>query len=308
MITFRPIGIFISVPDPDPTVNIPAYTIRIRLINGGNPPSSQAGATVSQPFPSIFPNIYDYTLNSSDWNHILAGVGTPYFEIVGINSTGVENMNRMFDLSGGLHGSIPLFDTSSATDVENMFYECYNVTGGMYALYNQMANQTNPPYSHSGCFQNCGVNTATGQAELAQIPNDWGGNQSSGAAYNYRVMFASNNPTLYLNTICMDRTQEGVGSCYSDENCNVYLSDLSEWNSGTSDTALMYTTFDGNYYIYDVYVKDVTVNSGSYGTIIAGQSDYEWSILYVFDNNGNMIGGGGTPSSPGEWVDFSNGS
>lgn len=307
MITFRPIGIFISVPDPDPTVNIPAYTIRIRLLNGGNPPSSQAGATVSQPFPSQFPNIYDYTLNSSDWNHILAG-GSTAMEIVGINSTGVSNMNRMFDLNGGLQGSIPLFDTSSAYDVENMFYECHNVTGGMYALYNQMANQINPPYSHSGCFSGCGDNTVTGQAELAQIPSEWGGTQSSGAAYDYKIMFASNNSTLSLNTICMDRNQEGTGNCYSDESCTNYLSDLSSWNSSTPDTELIYDNFDGNYYIYNIYVKDVTVSPGSYGTIIAGQNDYEWSIVYIFDNNGNMIGSGGTPIYPGDWVDFTNGS
>lgn len=30
-----------------------------------------------------------------------------------------------------------------------------------------------PPTSHIYTFRNCGINTQTGSAELAQIPNDW---------------------------------------------------------------------------------------------------------------------------------------
>lgn len=307
MITFRPIGIFISVPDPDPTVNIPSYTIRIRLLNGGNPPSSQAGATISQPFPLQFPNIYDYTLNSSDWNHILASVSDS-FEIVGINSTGISNMNRMFDLSGGLQGSIPLFDTSSAYDVENMFYECHNVTGGMYALYNQMANQTYPPANHSGCFSGCGDNTTEGQQELAMIPSEWGGNQSTGPVWNYCIKLYTSSSAIALNTICLDRSQEGVGNCYDDSDCTIYLSNLSAWDSSTPDTGFLTEYYDGEtgLNVVEIYVKDITI-TGTYGTIITGStepSEYSWEYAKIYDSNWNEIGSTGPSTSAGEWVNI----
>lgn len=71
--------------------------------------------------------------------------------------------------------SVPLFDTSSATDVASMFSGQRNVEGGALALYTQMSTQANPPSSHSYCFNNCGADTASGAAELAQIPSSWGG-------------------------------------------------------------------------------------------------------------------------------------
>lgn len=71
--------------------------------------------------------------------------------------------------------SIPLFDTSSATNVERMCVNTRNVESGALALYQQMANQATPPSSHSGCFTGCGAGTTTGAAERAQIPTSWGG-------------------------------------------------------------------------------------------------------------------------------------
>lgn len=75
--------------------------------------------------------------------------------------------------------TIPLFNTSSVTDVEYMCSNCTKVQSGALALYNQMSTQTNPPTKHGFCFQDCGKNTSSGAAELAQIPSDWTGRQSS---------------------------------------------------------------------------------------------------------------------------------
>jgi surface protein len=69
--------------------------------------------------------------------------------------------------------SIPLFDTSSATNMTWMFYNCTNVQSGALSLYQQASSQTNPPTNHNQTFRNCGSNTTTGAAELAQIPDDW---------------------------------------------------------------------------------------------------------------------------------------
>lgn len=69
---------------------------------------------------------------------------------------------------------VPLFDTSSCTNMDVMFFKCKNVSSGALALYQQASSQTNVP-SHSYTFNQCGSNTVTGSAELAQIPSAWGG-------------------------------------------------------------------------------------------------------------------------------------
>lgn len=39
--------------------------------------------------------------------------------------------------------------------------------------YNPLGLPANPPTSHSSTFNNCGRDTTTGAAELAQIPSGW---------------------------------------------------------------------------------------------------------------------------------------
>lgn len=86
--------------------------------------------------------------------------------------------SNVTDFSYFLYGctslkEIPLFNTSKATDVTCMCAGCYYVESGALALYNQLSTQTNPPNSHGYCFSNCGSESETGPAELAQIPDDW---------------------------------------------------------------------------------------------------------------------------------------
>ena len=69
--------------------------------------------------------------------------------------------------------SVPLFNTSSVTDIIFMFSGCTNVETGALALYQQLSTQANPPSRHESAFKNCGSDTTTGAAELAQIPEDW---------------------------------------------------------------------------------------------------------------------------------------
>lgn len=69
--------------------------------------------------------------------------------------------------------AVPLFDTSKVTDMYQTFYGCTNVESGALALYQQASSQTTPPSNHNQTFTNCGSNTVTGAAELAQIPSDW---------------------------------------------------------------------------------------------------------------------------------------
>jgi len=67
---------------------------------------------------------------------------------------------------------IPAFNMPNVTIVDRICYNCYNVQYGALALYNQFASMEEPP-AHDTPFRNCGINTVTGAAELAQIPDDW---------------------------------------------------------------------------------------------------------------------------------------
>ena len=68
---------------------------------------------------------------------------------------------------------IPLLDTSHATNVSEIFSGCRNVEHGALSLYRQLSTQSVPPSNHTYAFANCGADTVTGAAELAQIPSDW---------------------------------------------------------------------------------------------------------------------------------------
>lgn len=90
------------------------------------------------------------------------------------NMQGVRTARGMFTLCSSLQ-YVPLYDTTNMVDVGDMFADCYAVTGGALALYNQMTAQANPPTAHNSTFFRCGTATQQGRAELAQIPSNWGG-------------------------------------------------------------------------------------------------------------------------------------
>lgn len=90
------------------------------------------------------------------------------------DTSNVTNMGSMFYGCRSL-SSVLLFDTSKATNMNSMFYHCYNVESGALAIYQQASSQANPPSNHNNTFIDCGSNTQTGSAELAQIPTSWGG-------------------------------------------------------------------------------------------------------------------------------------
>lgn len=168
--------------DPWNPLNLPAYTIRVQLTDTSYDCATQGfnGTWVSRGN-----GVWDVTYNNTIWSRLLTdsiGFWGKHKEhrILGINSTGVTNMERFEDCGQRyLIGTIPLFDTTALTDVTNMFYECYYVEGGALALYQQMSTQTNVPSDYDGCFHECGSNTITGSEELDQISSDWGGNEGA---------------------------------------------------------------------------------------------------------------------------------
>ena len=91
----------------------------------------------------------------------------PLFDTSSVTSMGYT-FNNCYSLT-----TVPLFNTSNVMFIDSMFENCTNVQSGALALYQQASTQANPPSKHTGTFRNCGSNTTTGAAELAQIPDDW---------------------------------------------------------------------------------------------------------------------------------------
>ena len=88
------------------------------------------------------------------------------------DTSNVTSMTDMFLYCTSLT-IVPLLNTSKVTTMADMFKECINVETGALALYQQASSQTTPPSNYKWAFLNCGSNTQTGAAELAQIPDDW---------------------------------------------------------------------------------------------------------------------------------------
>lgn len=64
---------------------------------------------------------------------------------------------------------------SSLNTCSSMFEGCINVESGIQTMYNTLNTALYNARStyYSSCFKDCGSNTATGAAELAQIPSSW---------------------------------------------------------------------------------------------------------------------------------------
>lgn len=99
-------------------------------------------------------------------------VDTPLFD-----TSNATNLSSMYYSCQKIK-TVPLYDTAKATTVMSMFSGCWAVQSGALALYQQMSTQATPPSDHRQCFTQCGADTTTGAAELAQIPSSWGGTAS----------------------------------------------------------------------------------------------------------------------------------
>lgn len=176
-------------------LNLPTNTVRVRTSDGNAPVKGQYTTYETATKVTGTSDVYDVYRTYNNFNRLLAE-STNVVEVLGANTTGITDISYMFaqcsnlttvalfDTSSITHmydtfgncqslKSVPLFNTSSCTDMSYMFDKCINVERGALALYQQASTQTNPPDGHGYCFRNCGSNTTTGAAELAQIPSGW---------------------------------------------------------------------------------------------------------------------------------------
>ena len=152
-------------------LDLPPNTMRVKFKSGYTPSSSMTG---TKTLVDADNNIWDiYIQQNNRWSYLFEN-NTNLLEVLSANMSTVTSMDSTFNGCSSLT-RVPLFDTSSMTDVRWMFGDCVNVESGALALYQRMIAQTNPPSDHERTFYHCGSNTVTGAAELAQIPTSWGG-------------------------------------------------------------------------------------------------------------------------------------
>lgn len=90
------------------------------------------------------------------------------------NTSNVTNIMAMFNGCSSLK-AIPDFDVSSVTDCGATFTNCKKVESGALNMYQKLSALSPLPTYNRGTFLDCGSDTVTGAAELAQIPSSWGG-------------------------------------------------------------------------------------------------------------------------------------
>lgn len=91
-----------------------------------------------------------------------------------LNTSGITAFNQCFYVMPSLQ-IINDWDYSNATNVDYMFSNCQNVSAGISSTYYNMLNNATNLTSHVNTFLKCGTNTEQGRAELALIPQSWGG-------------------------------------------------------------------------------------------------------------------------------------
>lgn len=151
-------------PTPTPTP-VGAYTLRGRFTTGYTPTMGD-----SQTLVDSTNNVWDIYKPSSNWANLFGGC-SDLIEVVDSNITGVQILYSTFTFCSNLI-NVPLLDLSTVTNLNWTFESCTKVESGALALY-QVASNTSGIVGHDGCFYNCGSNTTSGAAELAQIPSDW---------------------------------------------------------------------------------------------------------------------------------------
>lgn len=69
---------------------------------------------------------------------------------------------------------IPNFgQLTNITGVAAMFNHCWRVASGILAIYNILSVRVTTAANYRYCFRDCGRDSGTGSAELAQIPSAW---------------------------------------------------------------------------------------------------------------------------------------
>ena len=94
-------------------------------------------------------------------------------EFPNMNLDNLAGANGMFQRCSVLQVVPDFGQLPNIATVGGMFYNCKFVYAGALALYNILSTRITTASRYSQCFRNCGADTTTGAAELAQIPSGW---------------------------------------------------------------------------------------------------------------------------------------
>lgn len=124
-------------------------------------------------------NIPQYSSNMlTDASAMFSGCSS-LVTVPSFNFINLRNTVNMFKDCTSLT-ALPAFSSATLAKVSRtygMFEDCINVETGIVDFYNSLINKsglvTYPVTDYARTFRDCGSNTVTGAAELAQIPSDW---------------------------------------------------------------------------------------------------------------------------------------
>lgn len=88
--------------------------------------------------------------------------------------SGVTKINYFMHNNFGITEIPEMNIEANVTTCLGMFSDCPNVKSGQKALYDKLS-AISTITNHADCFKDCGSDTEEGRAELAQIPESWGG-------------------------------------------------------------------------------------------------------------------------------------
>lgn len=286
---------------------LPANTMRLKFTDGYTP-TGDSSITYTQ--VSSSPNIWDATNIRSDgmWNYMFYN-NTDLLEVmatgdlsdarlmVGVfgfctsltstadftTTSNVTNFQSMFKDCSSLI-NVPSVNITSATNAIGMFYHCTGVQSGALSFYQQLSSHSWPAYTGShnvGCvrtFENCGMDTVSGLAELNQIPSNYGGNlRSYGNTYYIEVIPSALNTVAFAKLwydAGFSRPNAITGGSYLSSSTGTWtnLSSSAINDLNHSNTIKVYTTDLRVEFTYDADPAEVGFYSGQYATGVPSQA------------------------------------
>ena len=295
-------GNALSIP-----IILPANTLRLKFTEGYTP-TGNSSITYTQ--VSSSPNIWDATNIRSDgmWNYMFYN-NTDLLEVIATGdlsdarlmvgvfalctsltstadfttTSNVTNFQTMFKDCSSLI-NVPSVNITSATNAIGMFWHCTGVQSGALSFYQQLSSHSWPAYTGShnvGCvraFENCGINTVSGLAELNQIPSNYGGNlRSYGNTYYIEVIPTALNKVAFAKLWYdngFSRPNAITGGSYLSSSTGTWtnLSSSAINDLNHSDTIQVYTTDLRVEFTYDADPAEVGFYSGQYATGVPEQA------------------------------------
>jgi len=119
---------------------------------------------------SVFPEL-DLS-NVDDAQYMFFGCSRMVEPPILRTSNKLTNIRGMFDYCSSLK-HMPNICTDSITSCSQAFSSCNNIESGILDMYNRLSANGIAADNHRETFFDCGKDTTTGAAELAQIPADW---------------------------------------------------------------------------------------------------------------------------------------